>query len=49
VAHWLRDRGYDAYAVRGGLAALLGQAPLDLVEAPEGEPLVYLFFEGAHA
>jgi len=23
--------------------------PLDLVEAPEGEPLVYLFFEGAHA
>jgi MFS family permease len=22
VAHWLRDRGFDAYAVRGGVAAL---------------------------
>jgi MFS family permease len=25
VAHWLRDRGFDAYAVRGGVLALLGQ------------------------
>jgi MFS family permease len=24
VAHWLRDRGFEAYAVRGGVAALLG-------------------------
>jgi MFS family permease len=30
VAHWLRDRGFDAYAVTGGVHALLG-APL-----PEG-------------
>jgi rhodanese-related sulfurtransferase len=21
VAHWLRDRGFEAYAVRGGIAA----------------------------
>jgi predicted MFS family arabinose efflux permease len=27
VAHWLRDRGLDAYAVRGGVAALTGDAP----------------------
>jgi len=25
VAHWLRDRGFDAYAVRGGVAALTGE------------------------
>jgi MFS family permease len=25
VAHWLRDRGFQAYAVRGGLAALTGE------------------------
>jgi len=25
VAHWLRDRGFDAYAVTGGIHALLGQ------------------------
>ena len=30
MAHWLRDRGFDAYAVTGGVHALLG-APL-----PEG-------------
>jgi MFS family permease len=24
VAHWLKDRGFDAYAVRGGALALLG-------------------------
>jgi hypothetical protein len=24
VAHWLRDRGYQAYAVRGGIAGYLG-------------------------
>jgi MFS family permease len=27
VAHWLRDRGYDAYAVTGGVHALLGTPP----------------------
>jgi MFS family permease len=25
VAHWLRDRGFEAYAVRGGVAALTGE------------------------
>jgi MFS family permease len=25
VAHWLRDRGFDAYAVQGGIAALTGE------------------------
>jgi MFS family permease len=35
VAHWLRDRGFQAYAVRGGIAALAG----DPVEAgPGSEP-----------
>jgi MFS family permease len=28
VAHWLRDRGYEAYALDGGHAALLGAPPL---------------------
>ena len=32
MAHWLRDRGYEAYAVEGGLHALLGVVPAD--EAP---------------
>jgi len=32
VAHWLRDRGFDAYAVIGGVHALLG--------APIAEPPV---------
>jgi MFS family permease len=27
VAHWLRDRGFEAYAVRGGVAALEGKPP----------------------
>jgi MFS family permease len=26
VAHWLRDRGFDAYAVRGGVEALRGES-----------------------
>jgi rhodanese-related sulfurtransferase len=26
VAHWLRDRGFEAYAVRGGTAELQGRA-----------------------
>jgi Transmembrane secretion effector len=38
VAHWLRDRGYTAYAVRGGVAALSGEAPLELVEEDAPEP-----------
>jgi MFS family permease len=36
VAHWLRDRGFDAYAVTGGVHALLG-APIP--EAPEDEAI----------
>lgn len=27
MAHWLRDRGFDAYAVTGGVHALLGAPP----------------------
>jgi MFS family permease len=27
VAHWLHDRGFKAYAVRGGVAALIGERP----------------------
>jgi MFS family permease len=40
VAHWLRDRGFEAYAVRGGLFALLGLVPDDVpVETlPLAEP-----------
>ena len=33
MAHWLRDRGLDAYAVRGGIAALTG-------EGLEAEPVL---------
>jgi MFS family permease/rhodanese-related sulfurtransferase len=36
VAHWLRDRGYEAYAVRGGMSALRGDG--DVVELPLEEP-----------
>jgi MFS family permease len=32
VAHWLKDRGFDAYAVRGGVLALLG-LPVPKVES----------------
>jgi MFS family permease len=44
VAHWLRDRGYDAYAVRGGVAALIGEEPVELRAedaggAPDARPL----------
>jgi MFS family permease len=35
VAHWLRDRGFEAYAVRGGVAALTGEG-----FAPEAVPEV---------
>jgi MFS family permease len=34
VAHWLKDRGFDAYAVRGGVLALLGK-PVPQVAAVE--------------
>jgi MFS family permease len=34
VAHWLKDRGFDAYAVRGGVLALLGR-PSQISAAPE--------------
>jgi MFS family permease len=33
VAHWLRDRGFDAFAVRGGVAALSGEG-LEVERAP---------------
>src|SRR4051812_38605226 len=36
VAHWLRDRGYEAYAVRGGMAALGNGA--DVLPLPSAEP-----------
>ncbi len=35
VAHWLRDRGYEAYAVRGGMSALRGDA--EVIELPRAE------------
>jgi MFS family permease len=35
VAHWLRDRGFDAYAVRGGVLALLGKTLQQASEEPE--------------
>jgi MFS family permease len=36
VAHWLRDRGFEAYAVRGGIAALTGEG-LEAEPVPEEE------------
>jgi predicted MFS family arabinose efflux permease len=42
VAHWLRDRGFEAYAVRGGIAALSGEGigaePLPEEEARSTSP-----------
>jgi predicted MFS family arabinose efflux permease len=42
VAHWLRDRGFEAYAVRGGIAALTGEGigaePLPEEEARSTSP-----------
>jgi predicted MFS family arabinose efflux permease len=39
VAHWLRDRGFEAYAVRGGIAALTGEGlEAELVPAEEATP-----------
>jgi MFS family permease len=43
VAHWLRDRGFKAYAVRGGVLALEGSDPaakddLSLASAEEPRP-----------
>jgi predicted MFS family arabinose efflux permease len=35
VAHWLRDRGYEAYALDGGHAALRGAPPVELPSAHE--------------
>jgi MFS family permease len=35
VAHWLTDRGFDAYAVRGGVLALLGKALPEAAEVAE--------------
>jgi MFS family permease/rhodanese-related sulfurtransferase len=36
VAYWLRDRGFEAYAVRGGMAALRDGG--DVVDLPRAEP-----------
>ena len=46
MAHWLRDRGFEAYAVRGGAVSLRGEAPPAEAAGPdrgrawsvEGEP-----------
>jgi Transmembrane secretion effector len=39
VAHWLKDRGFEAYAVRGGVAALEGDAAAPVaVATPAGAP-----------
>jgi MFS family permease len=42
VAHWLRDRGFEAYAIRGGLFALSGdvveEAPLETLPIAEPQP-----------
>jgi MFS family permease len=35
VAHWLKDRGYDAYAVRGGVLGLLGRPVPEVAVLPE--------------
>ncbi|HEY3070565.1 MAG TPA: MFS transporter [Gaiellaceae bacterium] len=35
MAHWLKDRGYDAYAVRGGILALLGRPAPQVLALPE--------------
>ena len=37
MAHWLRDRGYEAYAVQGGIPALLGK-PVPEVQPPGEVP-----------
>jgi hypothetical protein len=39
VAHWLRDRGFETYAVRGGIAALTGEGlEAEPEPAEEGAP-----------
>ena len=39
MAHWLRDRGFEAYAVRGGIAALTGEGlEAEPVPAEEATP-----------
>jgi MFS family permease len=42
VAHWLRDRGFEAYAVRAGIAALTGEGleaePVPVEEAASTPP-----------
>ena len=42
MAHWLRDRGFEAYAVRGGIAALTGEGleaePVPVEEATSTPP-----------
>ena len=38
MAHWLRDRGFEAYAVRGGVAALSGEG-LSVEHVQDEEPV----------
>ena len=39
MAHWLRDRGFETYAVRGGIAALTSEGrEAETVPAGEGAP-----------
>lgn len=39
MAHWLRDRGFEAYAVRGGIAALTGEGfEVEPVPADQATP-----------
>ena len=51
MAHWLRDRGFEAYAVRGGIAALTGEGleaePILGEEAVPAEPARVLAALGA--
>lgn len=35
MAHWLKDRGFDAYAVRGGVLALLGRPVPQVAAIPQ--------------
>jgi predicted MFS family arabinose efflux permease len=39
VAHWLRDRGFEAYAVRGGVAALADETA-DSAAVPDGDAML---------
>ena len=38
MAHWLKDRGFDAHAVRGGVLALLGRPAPQVTDVGERRP-----------